>query len=275
MYTLEEVRKNIAENVMGKLIPKHDDKGHHYQFAGSGAIVDSVTQRNIIEMPHLRPWAVGLAIDFFEENDRWQQLKGPMRDELITTAKLLHRDIRDEAGTIGGIAHKIIEEYVKVWIETGVKPEDIRTFIPSHVIDHRIWGSVRSAESAFEKYKVIPVAYELLVGVEKEGAGTLDLLVLNEEKELELFDWKTSNSVNDFYALQTCAYRNYFQKMTGLKVKHVKIFKLDKESNRFKCYIVPYPNKAYAAFKGLSKAYDWIHKDESKKLIEDKVRIKL
>lgn len=275
MYTLEEVKSNIALNVTGKITAVHTMDKHRYRLP-DGMIVDSVTQRNIINKPHLIPWAVGLAIDFLEKDDRFVQLKGPTRDDLILTAKFLHRDNRDEAGLWGGQAHDIIETWINEWMKTGIKPGDIREFIKAKGIDdYHVWGAARSAEAAFGKYPVVPVGCEMLVGYNKEGAGTLDLLVLTADGELELWDWKSSNQIDDFYAMQVSAYRRYFQKMTGLKIARVRIFKLDKESDRFKVYNVPFPNRAYAAFRGLSKAYDWLILNEDKKCIEDKVRIKL
>lgn len=272
MYSLQEVKDNIEQNVTGKIVAVHSMDKHRYRLQ-DGSIVDSVTQRNIIDKPHLIPWAVGLAIDFLEQEDRFQQLKGPTRDALILTAKFLHRDNRDEAGTIGGKAHEVIEFWLQLWMENGVRPEPIVELLKRKGIeDHRVWGSARSAEAAFDKYKAVPVAAEILVGWNKEGAGTLDLLVLNDKGELELWDWKTSNNINDFYAMQVSAYRRYFMKMTGLKIARVRIFKLDKGSDRYHCYNVPYPNKAYAAFRGISKAYDWLEASR-KKLIEDKNRI--
>ncbi len=273
VYTAEFVKQVIAEKVRGKIIPMHDEFGHHYKFLEDGSIIDSVTQKNIIDKPHLIPWAIGLAIDFFEENDRWTQLKGPTREDLLKMAKLVHRDIRDEAGTIGGKAHDIIEEWENQWIEIGVRPGDIREFVKAKGIeDHRVWGAVRSAEAIFDKYNVIPIATELLVGVPGVGAGTLDLLVLNEEGELELYDYKTSNNMDDFYQIQVAAYKKFFEKMSGLKIKRCRILKLDKYSNRFKVYNLFNIPSAFKAFKALSVVYDW-RKNPKDKYLEDKNRI--
>lgn len=289
MYTLQEVKDNIEKNVIGKIVPLHTVDKHIYGFVDSKHTTDSVTQKNIIDKPHLIPWAVGLAIAFLEEDNRFEQLKGPTRDDLILTAKFIHRDARDEAGGWGGKAHDTIEEWVKDWMKNGVKPEDITTYLRAKGIeDYHVWGATRSGEAVFAKYNAIPVACEILVGIDgkkkPEGAGTLDILVwvpsgqFNDDGyelgHLELWDWKTSNNVNDFYAMQVSAYRRYFMHMTGLEVNGLKIFKLDKSSDRFKCYNVPYPNKAAAAFRRLSHVYDWMYNNQ-KKLVEDKVRITL
>lgn len=272
MYLLEEVKKNIAENVTGKIKAVHTMDKHVYRLP-DGSLVDSVTQRNIIDKPHLIPWAVRLAIEFLEKDDRFIQLKGPTRDDLVKIAQFVHRDTRDDAGTVGGQAHQILEDWENEWISTGMHPGDIRRFLEK-TEDARVWAAARSGAAVFDKYPVVPVAAELLVGVAKEGAGTLDLLVLNEAGELELWDHKTSNQVDPFYAMQTSAYRHFFQKMTGLYIARIRVLKLDKGSDRFHVYNVPFPNRSYAAFRHLSKVYDWQQGDWDK-LVEDKRRVVL
>lgn len=282
-YTLEEVKANIAANVTDKIVAHHTIDKHRYKL-WDGSLVDSVTQRNILDKPHLIPWAVRLAIEFLEQDDRFLQLKGPTRDDLVKMAQFIHRDNRDDAGTVGGKAHDCLEAWVKQWITTGERPGDIRQWLINNGhTDSRIWGSARAGEAVFKKFNTaIPVACEILVGWPGEGAGTLDVLVWipTDERNIEndelgylaLWDWKTSNQMDDFYSMQVSAYRRFFMKMTGLYVKHLKIFKLDKESDRFHVYNVPRPDRAYAAFRRLSKVYDW-KMGESKKLVEDKVRM--
>ena len=63
----KEIQKIIAEKVTGVWIPKHDDKGHHYQNIKTGKVVDSVTTQNILDKPHLIAWAARLAVEYFIE----------------------------------------------------------------------------------------------------------------------------------------------------------------------------------------------------------------
>lgn len=273
LHKIEKTRSIIKEKVIGKVKAMHNENGHFYMVEGSLSLTASVTSKNILDRPHLIPWSIGLAIDFLEAGDNWMRLKGPEREDLLKAAKLQYRDVRDNAGTIGGEAHKIIEEYEKAWIETGVRPGSILSFIPAGTRPQVI-GACRSAEQAFNKYHVVPVAFELLVGVPGVGAGTLDLIVMNEKGELELWDHKTSNQVNDYYAIQTAAYCYFFEKMTGLKIKRIKVLKIDKWSDRFKVYNVPNHKKAYKAFKAVSGVYDWMNNGEDK-LVEDKLIIRI
>jgi hypothetical protein len=95
---------------------------------------------------------------------------------------------------------------------------------------------------------------------------------MNEKGELELIDHKTSNGINDYYAIQTAAYCHFFEKMTGLKIKRIRIFKLDKWSDSFKVYNVPNHKAAYKAFKAVSVVYDWLENGE-KKLTDNRVGV--
>lgn len=269
--TADEIRAIIAEKVEGKVKAFHSDKGHFYQVEGSLGLTASVTSKNCIDKPHLIPWAIGLAIEFLD--GKWDRLAGPERDSLIRAAKLQYADVRDSAGTIGGQAHAAIEAYEKAWIESGSRPESIMPFIPEGAVPQVI-GACRSAEKAFDKYGVVPIAYELLVGITGQGAGTLDLIVMNGKGELELWDWKSSNGVNDYYAIQTSVYKRFFEKMTKLKIKRVRIMKIDKWSDKIKIYNVPNLKEAEKAFKAVSQVYDWINNNEEK-LIEDKTIIKI
>ena len=252
-----------------------------------------MTQKNVLDKPHLVPWAIGLAVEFLEEGNRFERLQTDEREELIRGAKLQYTDVRDNAGTIGGQAHEAIEEYTNEWIARNKKPDSIIPFVYDDVkytnveaipgvftnetqyykkgklIDYKAIGGARSAEAAYVDFGVTPVASELLVGIQGLGAGTLDLLVVNPKGELELWDWKTSNNVNDFYALQVSAYARFFEMMTGLKIKRCRIFKIDKTSDQFKPYNVPDIRGCFKVFKALSVVADWTT-NRKKKLIEDK-----
>ena len=269
--TPTQIREIIQEKVIGKVKACHSETGHWYQVEGGLGLTASVTSKNILDKPHLVKWAIGLAIDFLEAGDNWQRLKGPDREALLKSAKMQYTDVRDNAGTIGGIAHSAIEAYEKAWIETGVRPPDIKAFIPEGVVPQVI-GACRAVEKAFDRYKFTPIAFELLVGLKGIGAGTLDLIVMNEKGELELIDHKTSNGINDYYAIQTAAYCHFFEKMTGLKIKRIRIFKLDKWSDSFKVYNVPNHKAAYKAFKAVSVVYDWLENGE-KKLTDNRVGV--
>lgn len=273
-YTPESVKEIIRERIHNKIEPQHNDKGHWYKFTETGEVTASVTSKLIIEKKHLIPWAIGLAIDFLEIPGNFERLGGPEREDILKAAKLQHTDVRDNAGSIGHEAHAIIEEYEKQWVNTGIRPETIMTFIPRGT-RATVIAACRSAEKAFDKYELTPVAFEILVGVSGVGAGTLDLIAMNKKGELELIDWKTSNQIaQEAYNMQVCAYRYFFEKMTGLKIKRSRIFKIDKTSDRFKVYNVENYSIGLKAFKAISNVYDWVNNGKDK-CVEDKVIVKI
>ena len=103
----------------------------------------------------------------------------------------------------------------------------------------------------------MPLASEILVGNPRYSAGTLDFLCLWEDK-LTLVDFKTSNSVmSKDFVMQVSAYKYFFQKMTGLTIKQIKIIHLSKDMDKFGLWQVARPAEAYRAFRSLCVFYRW------------------
>lgn len=265
---IEEIQKIIAKKVVGKVLPQHDEKGHHYLIAGKfPALVDSVTTKLILEKPHLINWAVKLGFEWME--GKWASMDRLNRDSYLQGAILAHTEARDSAGDIGHQAHAILENWENKWIETGVRPEDIKAFIPEGT-NYRVTAAVRSGEAAIIKSGCIPIAVELLVGSKKfNSAGTLDLLMWNPAtNEIELWDHKSSNSVSDGYAMQVAAYKRFFEDMTKLKIGKSKILHLSKEYDKYAVYLIPNIENDFKAFVNISKVYDW-RENGIKKLEKD------
>jgi CRISPR/Cas system-associated exonuclease Cas4 (RecB family) len=203
--------------------------------------------------------------------NRWPLLTKDNESEYFKAASLAHLDTRDQAGGIGTQAHNIIEEYCNMWIFWGEKPETIKSFVKTGT-DSRAVAAARSAEQAFINRKATPIASELLVGSEKvRVAGTLDLLVQVEDflgfPELELWDWKSSNQVGEKFALQVATYRYLFEEMTKLRIARSRIMHLSKDTDTLVEYLIPNERLAFAAFKGICKAYDW-KKNGKEKLVK-------
>lgn len=277
--TIEQIRKMLDDKVKGKWVPCHDEFGHHYRHLESGEVVDSVTTKNILEKEHLAAWAAGVAIEFLEEENRFERLKGPDRDAIFEAAKFKHTDIRDDAGDVGTAAHAMIEQYCNDWIYTGIKPPSIMRYVPEGM-DPRAIAAARCSENAMTKEEVVPIASELLVGIQGVSAGTLDLLVMNKLGKIELWDWKTSNNIDIFYAFQTAAYRKFlmYMCMEGKKyplwITKIRIIKLDKFSDRPKIFWVPRMEMAYRMFKYVNEIYDYTN-DGTEKIPADKIIIRI
>jgi hypothetical protein len=257
---IEEVKKIIKKKVEGKIVPRHDAKGHHYLIGDK--LVDSVTTKIVLEKPHLLNWAVKLGFEFME--GKWASMDKTNRDTYLQGAILAHTEVKESAGNIGSQAHNILENWTLKWIETGVMPE-LAPFIPEGTSFQAI-AAARSGVATFHKSKCIPVASEILVGSKRHNsAGTLDMLVYNPEEDcLELWDWKSSNAVNDGYAIQVSAYKKFFELMTKLPIAKVKIMHLSKEYDKFTVYNVPDIDDAFKAFVNISKVYDWLHNNKKK-----------
>lgn len=268
---IEAIKKVIAKKVKGKVIAEHDERGHHYRI-GKGItseLVDSVTTKLILEKPHLVSWAVRMGFEWME--GKWASMDKLNRESYLQGAILAHTEIRDQAGSIGSQAHDILERWVNAWIDTGERPRDIKEFVIEGT-NYRAVASARSGEALFIKSGCIPIASELLVGVKRyHSAGTLDMLVWNHKTEqIELWDWKTSNAVNDSYALQVSAYKKFFEVMTGLKIDTCKIIHLSKESDHYAVYLIPEIDEVFKTFLAISKVYDW--RENGKKKLEKDIK---
>lgn len=273
MHTLDEIKAIIEKKVVGKITPAHDERGHHYAFVGdkSGLVVDSVTTKLVLDKPHLVRWAVRISFEWMES--KWASMTKENREEYLKGAQESPYDVRDEAGQTGHIAHDAIEMYVKDWIATGIRPLDIKVYVKPKegaLLDYRAVAAARSAEALFKKKNVVPIASEILVGLKRyKSAGTLDMLILNlDTNEIELWDWKTSNAVNDTYAMQVAAYKKFFEGMTKLTIAKSKIIHLSKESDVFHVYNIPDIDLAWKAFLDIGKVYDWV-KNGREKLSKD------
>ncbi len=290
---IEVIKEIINKKVVGKIIAQHDNKGHHYligkhilngmqfQIGKNSVLVDSVTTKLIIEKPHLIKWSIRIAFEWMES--RWSTMTSENRDSYLQGAILAHTELRDFAGDVGHQAHKSLEDWANDWINTGER-KDISLFFPpeidktipdvirkpQEVARYRAIAAARSGAAVFLKTGCIPIACELLVGSRRyKSAGTLDMLVWNPEtSEIELWDYKSSNNVQDSYALQVAAYKKFFEDMTKLKVGKTKILHLSKDYDKFSLYTIPDIDDAFKAFAAISKVYDW-RENGRKKLIRD------
>lgn len=174
---VDELRQTIKEKIPPSLvIPEHDRLGHHYRFIPTNKVYDSVTTKTaILDNPHLKRWAANLAIEYIDRN--WDIITPHNKEDHYKAALLSHEDELNDAGDIGTQGHHAIERYLQRWIDTNIKPPDIRKFILGE--DARLWAITRSAEMFINDFEMIPIASELLVASPRhEFAGTLDCLAL-------------------------------------------------------------------------------------------------
>ena len=277
--SLEEVRAVIDSTVRGKIIPHHDEHGHHYEFVESGKVVDSVTQKISVPRPHLLKWYGRKAVEWMEP--LWPTVTPENREDLFTQSSLAGERVRDQAGDTGTTGHDAIEAWINAWIANGKPPETIVTFIRPDGFGHYNPSAIAVARSAQKFFKdhpfYVPVTAELLVGDAKVNtAGTLDVLLMDTwTGKLIVGDWKSSNSVSDDYAMQVAAYRHCLQAMTGLRLASwCLIVKLSKQYDKYEKFIVKRPAQAFRMYQHSAAQYDWLMNGQEK-LVSDKRTIKI
>jgi hypothetical protein len=287
---IARLQRIIDTEVKGKWMPRHNQFGHFYQEISSGKVVPSVTTQNVVSKPHLIHWAARKTAEAFKNDPILFQRYVEKEKEIekmptgrkepnpyLLAAQQSYQDFTEDAGNVGTLAHNLIEKYVNMWINTGVRPRDIKELADeSENKEYRAIAVARSAEEVFKKYPVVPIAAELIVGHTLWNmAGTLDLLVYNTEtKEVELWDHKSSNSIDDDYARQTAAYKYMIEKMTKgkIKIKKIRVNKLDKWTNKFTSYLVTDPKSALKAQLANNEIYKW-KESPMPKLIIDKNKL--
>ena len=301
--SVAEIQKVIAEKIPdGLVVPEHDESGHHYRHVTTNLLLDSVTTKSsgILEAPHLKKWAAKLAVEHIIENAHTVTNLEMLKESAI----LVHQDQFEDAGGIGTLGHKVIENYLDDWILTAEKPKaDITTYIKDN--DARLFAIARSAEMFFYDFNFVPIASELFVAsVKHKYAGTLDGLGLvmmpqgdcpkNHEGrehnwvnassknpynkmcwfcdkkanyEFALIDFKTSNQIDKpEYAMQVSAYWTALKEMTGLKPSTLLIIRLDKKQAKYEVMKVVDRVSAFDAFKHIASVYDWL-KSPAKRVV--------
>lgn len=276
---IDFLRAVVDQKVRGRVIARHTADRHFYEVAATGRLLPSVTQKNVLQSPHLLPWAARLAVEHVHANGLWPELDGPRGKEIMRTATTRHAAVRDDAGNVGTQAHDAIEAYVNEWIASGRRPDDIAPFLEPGA-DPRAVSGARAGAAFFDRYPATPIAAELLVGVDTptfQAAGTLDLVVQTADGKLEIWDWKTSNRVSPFYAAQVAAYARAFELMTGLRVTgQLRVAKISKDDGSVKPYVVRDRKAALELYKSSARCYDLVYADGAPDLLpEDKVIVKL
>lgn len=174
---------------------KFESFRHIYTYNGKKVI--SATQAlGIIAKPALINWAANTAI----ESVRGSIQPGVSYDELELEAifdagKKAHYQKKTDAGTMGTLIHK--------WVEQYIKGEN-----PTMPINAELKSSVEKFLGWAEEHKVKFLSSEQQIySVKHNYTGTLDFICKVDGK-LYLGDLKTSSGIYPEYFMQTAAYRN-------------------------------------------------------------------
>lgn len=297
----EGVRKTVEDKVKGRVQAEHTDDDHFYRYLPEDELYPSMTTvAEVIQYgDHLKDWAVGLALDYIDQQMQDGQYTGQDWKKTLKAAQQQHRDTFQDAGDVGTKGHEVVENYLQAAIDDPASAGEITEYIEHS--DSRLYAIARSAKAFLEDFHVVPIAPELKVATPKHKlAGTLDLLAfvgfedrpaqddecddcnlwLESESRrrfectecgrrikyrLTLVDWKTSNRVDkDDYAMQVSGYKYSLKHMCGINVEETIIVKLHKDRQKYK---VVKPTHTWDAFRTLLKARDiwnWYNDDTEK-----------
>ena len=147
-------------------------------------------------------------------------------------------NVRDDAGLIGTVVHGLIESYLKD--KPIVKQSDPKVSNCWNLF-YNWWKE--------SKYKVVDLEKKLYSS-KWSYAGTLDLVVKDEKKNLVLIDIKTSNSISFDYYLQLNAYKVAYEEETKTKIKKALIVRLPKRDSKIEFRDIPLTKDFFKAFIG-------------------------
>lgn len=299
--TISEIQSVIKTKIPeGLIVPSHTNDGHFYVHTPTGEKFASVTTKmqGVVDNPHLKVWAARLAVEYVTDQVIMnpEVLKPGSIVQLKDAAVMQHRDTFEDAGGIGTIGHKAVEEYNDEWIDTNLRPSNYEKFLVGK--DVRETAILRSAMEFYNDFYYIPVASELLVcNLKDKYAGTLDCLGFvildagvcpktdNQKHDfswqlsskdwtkrecihcgkkvkykLALIDYKTSNSIKKkpTYCAQVSAYAKAFNIMTGIKVHDHIIVRLDKKQAKYEAIRIKDPVECYRNFKLMQALSPWL-----------------
>lgn len=234
-------------------------------------VTNTVHIINAAEM--LVPWAAKMTIAKLlrlipvEEIDGVLRIKPITLEEFTTIAleaKSAHKDKLDEAGDIGHMAHKCLEESILHAIAND-PDKTVRTLI--HIpTDERAANAANGGKYWMDQHRVKWIETETKIYSKRHGyAGTMDGLAYVSScgdksccKEqfvdrLSLIDWKSSNYLKIGYLFQTASYQAAKQEeFPNLKIVDrwiLRLGKSDEEAGKFEPWHMG-PEDFEADFKG-------------------------
>ena len=208
------------------------DKHIYYLVALLGNLIEQNGVTNTVKIINasemLVPWAAKMTVAKLLRLMPTEVIDGTLRVKPITfeefttialEAKSAHKDKLDEAGDIGHMAHKCLEESILYAIAHD--PEKIVRQLINLPQDERASNAANGAKSWMDKHRVRWVETETKIySREHQYAGTMDGLAYVDscsdssccreafENRLSLIDWKSSNYLKIEYLFQTASYQH-------------------------------------------------------------------
>jgi hypothetical protein len=215
--------------------------------------VDGVTNTTKIinASEQLVPWAAKVAIAKLLRLIPTELVEGILRIKPITfdeftvialESKSAHKDKLDEAGDIGHLAHKCLEDSITYAIQTD--PDKIVRVLINLPQDERAATAAGSAKVWMDAHNVRWIETETKVySIEHNYAGTMDGLAICDscqdkaccqrefKDHLSLIDWKSSNHLQINYLYQTASYQRAKQEELGITIVDRWILRLGKNED--------------------------------------------
>jgi hypothetical protein len=218
--------------------------------------IDGVTTtiKIIDKSPVLIPWASKKVIERvlqlmpfeeipFETDKITKSISETEFKRLLNRAKFIPKEILDDAGNIGSISHKCLEDSINHALQENAGRVEYTINNPTDV---RAISCVNAAFDWMKKHNVRWVSTERKVySLTHDYCGTLDGLAMVDscsdkkccktptKDVFSLIDWKTSNGIWVDYLYQTAAYENAFEEETEECITDRWILRLGKQDGQF------------------------------------------
>lgn len=221
-------------------------RNHAHYFDDERLLGVTTALSSISKGDGLIQWASNCACDYAranirfynDENDCAQADLCPEElEQVLLGAKYAWKAKKQEAATIGTLAHNWIEGYLKG--EDPVWPEDphVQKSCEASLkwIRQHDWQTIKIEHQIF-----IP---ELMVGGICDWYATIDGVLC-------VPDWKTSKALRTEYAYQTAAYLRALEGEFDVHIPNRWLIRIDKETGEFDARLLPEDSieKDYAAF---------------------------
>jgi hypothetical protein len=231
-----------------------NNHGHYYD--GKRLLGVTTALSAISKGDGLIQWAVNCAIDYARanlltqeelEDGQFRMIREMDQEELsliLQGAKYAWKAQRDEAASIGTLAHE--------WIEAYLKGED-----PEWPSDPHVGNSCQAALEWIKSVKWETIKIEYQIYLPELGVGGICDWYARINGVLAIPDWKTSKSLHSSYAYQTATYLKALEGEFDVEIPHRWLIRIDKETGSVEPKFLPQEDIAadYSAFRSAVDIY--------------------
>lgn len=160
-----------------------------------------------------------------------------------------YREVRDNAATIGTIAHDMVECHIrKHEFDASPYPAELVEKAKKSFSAFLEWSTDTRLEAAETEIQMISQKYRY--------GGTPDVFFVKGKRSLG--DWKSSNAIYSEYILQLAAYKNLWEENHPDKPIEggAHLIRFDKEHGDFHHHYFSDLDEAWQAFKHMRSLYD-------------------